>query len=279
MENIQHILHRYHYFKKGKTTINEHIEILQKEGTVWWSKFGKGISKERIKKIKSQLDNGIETIILLIAKDDFGNRIIHIGTLSDIITYEEPDIPPETTLIPEYYRDEPSNTWFKFSDIQEVDGSILDEYRLQSDPDSDIRKSFKGQSAIMYVVERYGKFADVDVFEAEGKRLSEGHRKTITVNKYERNPKARKECIQHYGYSCQICDFKFEKKYGELGEGFIEVHHKIPISEIGEDYEVDPINDLITICSNCHTIIHRKRNETMAVEELKRILRENLQTI
>ena len=49
----------------------------------------------------------------------------------------------------------------------------------------------------------------------------------------------------------------FEEVYGEVGRGFIEVHHIVPISERGGDYIVDPIRDLIPLCSNCHAMIHR----------------------
>lgn len=57
---------------------------------------------------------------------------------------------------------------------------------------------------------------------------------------------------------CQVCNFDFVKKYGPIGEGFIEAHHMLPISEIDEHHETD-INDIILLCSNCHRMIHRKR--------------------
>ena len=108
-----------------------------------------------------------------------------------------------------------------------------------------------------------------NTLEAEARLLPEGAKTNISVNKYERNPKARNECISHHGTTCQICGFDFKDVYGEIGDGFIEVHHKYLISEIGESYEVNPIDDLIPVCSNCHSMLHRKRNETMDVKELK----------
>lgn len=60
--------------------------------------------------------------------------------------------------------------------------------------------------------------------------LFEGTKKQITVNAYERNSKARKECINEYGYKCTICKFNFEKVYGEIGKDFIHVHHIKPLS-------------------------------------------------
>ncbi|MEL4454844.1 HNH endonuclease [Lutimonas vermicola] len=100
---------------------------------------------------------------------------------------------------------------------------------------------------------------------------SEGTKMTVLVNKYERNTKARDECIDHYGAFCSACEFDFSDEYGDIGKGFIHVHHIKPISEIGESYEVDPINDLIPVCPNCHAMIH-KRKPPYSIKEIKGIL-------
>jgi len=102
----------------------------------------------------------------------------------------------------------------------------------------------------------------------------EGASKTIKVNVYERNSDARKKCIEHYGYKCAVCSFDFENVYGSIGENYIHVHHKIPISEIKKEYKLDPINDLIPVCPNCHSMIHRT-TPSLTVEELKKHLEEN----
>lgn len=107
--------------------------------------------------------------------------------------------------------------------------------------------------------------------------LKEGVLKQIVVNAYERNPRARKACIDYYGtYKCQICDFDFEKEYGELGKNFIHVHHIKPLSKIKSGYEVNPINDLIPVCPNCHSMLHRKANgnEELSISELKKLLKK-----
>lgn len=98
--------------------------------------------------------------------------------------------------------------------------------------------------------------------------LTEGLKRTIQVNTYERNPKARQKCIEYWKPICSVCDFEFEKIYGELGKGFIHVHHIIPVSEVGQAYQVDPINDLRPVCPNCHAMLHRS-NPPMTIEELK----------
>ncbi len=88
--------------------------------------------------------------------------------------------------------------------------------------------------------------------------LYEGARKQVYVNSYERNRDARDQCVKHYGARCIICGFDFEKIYGKIGRNVIHVHHLKPLAEIGERYQVDPINDLRPVCPNCHVIIHKK---------------------
>jgi len=99
----------------------------------------------------------------------------------------------------------------------------------------------------------------------------EGAKKQIIVNAYERNHIARKLCIKHYGAKCQICGFDFAKVYGKDFEGKIQVHHIRSIASIGNEYEVDPIKDLIPICPNCHLIAHCKQ-PPYKPEEIRKLL-------
>ncbi len=98
--------------------------------------------------------------------------------------------------------------------------------------------------------------------------LKEGSVRQITINAYERNPKARKKCIDHYDARCSICAFDFEQAYGEMGKGYIHVHHIVEISTIGKEYEIDPIQDLRPVCPNCHAMLHQKK-PAYTPEELK----------
>lgn len=100
---------------------------------------------------------------------------------------------------------------------------------------------------------------------------TEGTPNQITQTKYERNPHARKACIEHYGYSCGVCGFNFEQVYGDLGKGFIHVHHLTHVAKVGKQYTVDPISDLRPVCPNCHAMLHR-RKEGLFIEELKSLL-------
>jgi HNH endonuclease len=99
-------------------------------------------------------------------------------------------------------------------------------------------------------------------------KLVEGSVCQVNINSYERNPEARRRCIEHYGTSCCVCGFNFDEKFGSVAQGFIHVHHLKPLSEIQEEYEVDPIADLRPVCPNCHAIIHLG-GKTRSIEEVK----------
>lgn len=100
----------------------------------------------------------------------------------------------------------------------------------------------------------------------------EGTRRQTLVNGYERSPEARLACLAHYGTSCSVCGFNFEARYGDIGRGFIHVHHLVPIASIGKAYLVDPISDLRPVCPNCHEMLHR-HEPPYSIDELKRLIR------
>lgn len=102
-------------------------------------------------------------------------------------------------------------------------------------------------------------------------RLVEGVVCRVSVNAYERNPIARARCIEHYGPTCVVCGFNFGAVYGPLAEGFIHVHHLTPLSDIGIEYEVDPIADLRPVCPNCHAIIHLG-GSTRGIEVVRQLI-------
>ncbi|WP_461163585.1 HNH endonuclease [Arthrobacter sp. R4-81] len=101
--------------------------------------------------------------------------------------------------------------------------------------------------------------------------LPEGAVTTVKVNRYERNPINRLRCISHYGAECWVCGLEFGERYGPAAAGFIEVHHRIPVSAMGFGYLVDPIRDLVPLCSNCHSAAHR-RNPPYQPSEIRELL-------
>ncbi|ACB84389.1 HNH endonuclease [Natranaerobius thermophilus] len=62
-----------------------------------------------------------------------------------------------------------------------------------------------------------------------------------------------------------------EEKYGEIGEGFIHIHHIVPIKNKGGNYTLDPVRDLRPVCPNCHAMLHRE-DPPLKIDELKKQL-------
>lgn len=106
----------------------------------------------------------------------------------------------------------------------------------------------------------------------EEPRYLEGGLVRVRINRYERNPKARRACLDYYGYRCAVCGMSLEEMYGEAGQDIIHVHHLQPISERQAEYEIDPIRDLRPVCPNCHAIIHSNtpHYSIKAVQEMLR---------
>ncbi|HHJ5373015.1 TPA: HNH endonuclease, partial [Staphylococcus aureus] len=93
--------------------------------------------------------------------------------------------------------------------------------------------------------------------------------------KYERNQALRNEAIKIHGTTCKVCGFDFKAKYGDLGEGFIEIHHLKPMFSIKREIKVNPQKDLVPLCSNCHKMIHRNTKKPLTIKELTKIVNYN----
>jgi 5-methylcytosine-specific restriction protein A len=58
---------------------------------------------------------------------------------------------------------------------------------------------------------------------------------------------------------CEVpnCGFDFLSRYGTLGEGYAQVHHKLPLSAAPKEGRKVRLQDLAVVCANCHAMIHR----------------------
>ena len=100
----------------------------------------------------------------------------------------------------------------------------------------------------------------------EGKVLYRLHRMR------ERNrPLVERAKRQAETLCCVICDFDFFQEYGEIGRGFIECHHTLPVSEYGSGAKTQ-LKDLALVCANCHRMLHRRR-PWLTIDELLRLRR------
>lgn len=105
--------------------------------------------------------------------------------------------------------------------------------------------------------------AEPTIGEKEGKPFQ------TLVTRYERKRVNREACLQLKGRKCAVCGFDFGNTYGELGAGYIEVHHIVPVSAIGQEYCINIEKDLEPLCANCHAMVHRE-NPPVALECLRK---------
>lgn len=104
----------------------------------------------------------------------------------------------------------------------------------------------------------------------EGKVIYKLHKHRERNSKL--NKKKKENYLNKYGkLDCEACEFDFYKIYGELGKGFIECHHKTPLSEIDGE-SITTMKDLILVCSNCHRMLHRDLN-FVSVDELRKLIK------
>lgn len=168
-----------------------------------------------------------------------------------------------------------------YEDIYRMFENLTDE-PLANDWKSSIRaaieryssdsKVFAGKEDLFYSVEgiskghwglrNYNESGDIQLTQ-EDDEFSEGKYYIKQHLQRERNPRliylAKKQFKDKYGrLYCQVCGFDFAKVYGELGEDFIEAHHIKPVSKM-EPNEKTKIEDIVMLCSNCHSMVHRKK--------------------
>jgi len=106
------------------------------------------------------------------------------------------------------------------------------------------------------------------------RELTEGEKKHVEYETAHRNPKLRQACLDKYGYQCQCCGMDFASVYGEeLGANFIEVHHLQMISTYDENRPEDYVENLVPLCSNCHSMIHHGKQGPLSLRELREAYR------
>lgn len=118
----------------------------------------------------------------------------------------------------------------------------------------------------------------IQVAEVEEPTAIEGNSVLAQHMRYERNnsfvQRIKKQALaENKMLNCQICGFSFFEKYGEIGEGFIEAHHKNPLSERNGKTKTKR-EDIALVCSNCHRMLHRG-DPTFGIEEIKQKINKN----
>lgn len=120
---------------------------------------------------------------------------------------------------------------------------------------------------------------DLDLLDASGR---EGARRLVAHLRLERDrrlveKKKRAVLLVQGRLACEVCDFDFVARYGRLGEGFCEVHHRKVLSGTNGE-RVTKLTDLAIVCSNCHRMLHRGAS-VISIADLRQILKSRKRTL
>lgn len=151
------------------------------------------------------------------------------------------------------------------------DWAKLTPYYLEIDSEEEVKAAVPLLSYASSQIKTVGRKVESSyLFPSEGlaRELSEGARITVQVSRIERDPAAREQCIRIFGTVCSVCGFDFSRVYGEIGLGFIHVHHLKPLAATKAQRKVVPRTDLQPVCPNCHEMLHRQ-SPPFTIEELK----------
>ncbi|MDR5659011.1 HNH endonuclease [Serpentinicella sp. ANB-PHB4] len=265
--------------------IYEHIKVTKRNpsGYTWWGN-NQPFSPEKLSDF-FMAGQKPQALIVIPSSQGGNDNIRYIADILDAEKYTSPSFPSDDWR-PEYYMKDKHKTWLKLANFIEIDSSnqevdISDYYLISND--ELLKSKLKSQYACGYV---YKIISNEDAFtnavrESKGnyddsqkqRGFLEGKKnlkKHITIERNQSLIKeAKKEFKKNHGkLFCEICEFDFSVKYNSLGKDFIEGHHKKPISLLdGKEIEMK-IEDIAMLCSNCHSMIHRKK-DCFTIDEVK----------
>ena len=195
----------------------------------------------------------------------YNNSIIASATLNAIEKFE---IPIQGEYLGAYHFDMSSIETFQPITSAEMK-KIIPRFKGFSQAKQKIDSSYIKETKAL-INSKKSDFLPEEIQTINLGELTEGAKKQIIVNAYERSNTARKICLEYYGHRCCVCNFDFGHFYGTEFEGKIHVHHLKALCEINEEYVIDPINDLRPVCPNCHLALHSKKGKIpYTIEELQ----------
>lgn len=234
--------------------------------------------------MKSKMDCPTNTFVLF----QYGGELIGYAVYTSTVELYEPLTLADGNEYNGYYQFAPGSITLLNTPITKDEFENID-VTFKAFNQSHQKKVVGLLPAIFELINGNGGFTKSSTFEVdlpeeidenEVGTLVEGAKKQVIVNKYERDPNARIACINYYRkknngrLKCEICGFDFGKFYGEEFIEKINIHHLVEISSIGFEYEINPTEDLIPICPNCHFIAH-SRKPAYTPDEIKEMIRKN----
>jgi len=108
-----------------------------------------------------------------------------------------------------------------------------------------------------------------------GREGGRAHRMVETPQRCAKAARHRKEKDNHVCSICaKRCIFEFQGEEKPIERTFSEAHHIVPISKIDVEREVK-LEDLRTVCPNCHRMLHKMNGTKADMEALRKIVHCN----
>ena len=101
---------------------------------------------------------------------------------------------------------------------------------------------------------------------------TEGWKRHVCLEKSARNQALAQRRKEHDSFTCQVCRMNYQKTYGSLGARFAECHHRVALAERSRP-ALTRLDDLITVCADCHRMLHRMPGERADYLELQAVMR------
>jgi len=174
--------------------------------------------------------------------------------------------------------------------FRKLESFFKDEYKTKGKHPNRWTVSIKGKEIKVFNTDKwidikddYGNLHEDNISEIVNEDLSaykseveyfEGKQKLRLSSYHERNSRLRTATIKAQGLVCKVCGFNFKKFYGTLGEDYIEVHHLIPVSKLNPSQKICHISDMAVVCANCHRMFHRRKDQTLTIDQLKALLKK-----
>lgn len=145
--DILHFLFRYSDRLRNINTYAEHKSIEDQCGSVWWGKFGAGVSKKIVEKAKHQIDSGQNTYVYFASE----KSLLYVGQLIDILGggNKAKLRPPDSEKVPMYYRGEVCSVWFKVMKTRDISNDEKKKIVLYYGPS--VLPDLRGMRSLIYI--------------------------------------------------------------------------------------------------------------------------------
>ncbi len=240
----------YHYPSKYKGKIEEGINVIYYKGRIKDFKY----QSLRLSNDPHYFGTGIiGEIRKQSGANNFFAEIKNFTMFNEAVSFKDGDLYLEEKAN-EWKRLIPKGNYFRGNAVREISKDEFDKITSKA---SLLDEKFSSPNA------------DYDEFHSNN--VVEGKKIGYYTTKYERSKINRDKAVKIHGYNCCICNINFKETYGEIGEGFIHIHHVNPLFSLDSEVIIDPSTDLVPVCPNCHAIIHRQKGKVLSIEEMKLI--------